>query len=511
MNMPILSFLILLPLLGATTIAFIGDAQSPRNTPRVALLTTGIHLFLSLFLWYHFDPFITGPQYIEMYPWLPSLNCSYHLGVDGLSLFFIVLTSFLTLLIFIHPFQVGRLREYYSCFLLLESFLMGVFCSLDLVLFYFFFEAVLIPMFLIIGIWGGVRRIYATFKFFLFTLIGSVLMLVAFVVMYYDAGTTNMLTLNNASFSFEAQRLLWLCLFAAFAVKIPMWPVHTWLPDAHVEAPTGGSMILAGILLKLGGYGMLRLLLPILPDASHYFAPLVYALSIIAIIYTSLVALVQKDMKKLVAYSSIAHMGFVTLGIFTVSIFGIVGSIVQMVSHGLVSAALFFCVGVVYERFHTREIAHYGGLVTKMPRYAVLFMLFTLASIGLPGTSGFIGEFLVTFAVFKVSPTLAAFTVVGVVLSAAYGLWLYRRIVYDKLNTAHLDIKHMVDLRFSETVVLVVLIIPVFVIGLYPKPLTSILNPYAQKLMDTVHKRTVIKHTLMDTLINSRKLGGEKE
>ncbi len=505
MQWPLLSLLILLPLLGAVTIFFIRDNQSLQNTPRVALFVAGIHFFLSVYAWHHFEPLVTTMQFVEKYAWISAFNSSYHLGVDGLSLFLIVLTSFLTLIALVHNYHLKRVREYYICFLLLESFLIGVFSALDLVLFYFFFEAVLIPMFLIIGIWGGEKRIYATFKFFLYTLVGSVLMLVAFVVVYYEVGTTNMVEMHHAHFPFYLQGWLWGALFVAFAVKIPMWPVHTWLPDAHVEAPTAGSMLLAGILLKLGGYGMLRLSLPLFPEASVYFAPLVYFLSVVAILYASLVALAQKDMKKLVAYSSIAHMGFVTLGIFSFNHYGLVGSIIQMLSHGLISAALFFCVGVVYERFHTREIAYYGGLAAKMPRYATFFMLFTLASIGLPGTSGFLGEFFVTLGIFQVSPTLTAFVVLGIILSAAYGLWLYRRIVYDKLNAHFLDIKHIADLRFSEFFVLTALIVPVFILGLYPKPVTSILNVYAHHMLDAYGKRFSSDETLLDLFMQQEK------
>ena len=424
--------------------------------------------------------------------WLPSFNCAYHLGVDGYSLLFVVLTAFLVFICFLHTFSFKRVREYYICFLLLESFMMGVFCSLDLLIFYMFFEAVLIPMFLIIGIWGGENRIYATFKFFLYTLLGSVFMLIAVVTLYFETGTMDIQQIQAFTFSFDLQKILWLAMFIAFAVKIPMWPMHTWLPDAHTEAPTTGSMILAGILLKLGGYGMLRILIPFFPDASYYFAPLVFTLSVIAIIYTSLVALAQTDMKKLIAYSSIAHMGFVTLGIFTFNTQGVSGSMIQMISHGVVSAALFFCIGVVYERFHSREISHYGGLVNKMPRYAVFFMLFTLASIGLPGTSGFIGEFLVMLGTFKVAPLFALFAVVGVILSAAYSLFLYRRIFFDKLNTNYLDLKHMVDLKPTEILVGLCLFIPVLWIGLYPALFTETLITPTQLLIDNMGKRRKI-------------------
>jgi len=493
MNVPILTLLIIIPLIGALAILFIREPQANANAPRVALLTSGITLFLSLFAWYKFDLLFSDFQFVERYLWLSSLNSYYYLGLDGYSILFVVLTAFLVFLCFIHRFSVKRIREYYICFLLLESFMMGVFCSLDLVLFYIFFEAVLIPMFLIIGIWGGERRIYSTFKFFLFTLLGSVLMLVAVVTLYFEAGTTDIQQIQSFSFGFELQKLLWVAMFVAFAVKIPMWPLHTWLPDAHTEAPTAGSMILAGILLKLGGYGMLRVLIPFFPDASFYFAPVVFALSIIAIIYTSLVALVQTDMKKLIAYSSIAHMGFVTLGIFTLNPQAVSGAMIQMISHGIVSAALFFCVGVVYERFHSREIAHYGGLANKMPRYAVFFMLFTLASIGLPGTSGFVGEFLVIVGTFKVTPSFAVFAVLGVVLSATYALWLYRRIFFDKLNMNFLDLKNITDLKSSEILVLGMLVAPVFWMGLYPAAFTQVLMPPTKRLINEFQKQRKVQ------------------
>lgn len=502
MTLPILSMLILLPIVGIFSIIFIQKIQSKTNAPRVALLTAGMHLTLTLLLVYNFDVHATGYQFVEKAPWIAPLESSYHLGVDGLSLIFILLTSFLTFVCFLHVYHVKLMRGYYVAFLLLQSFLVGIFCSLDLILFYFFFEAVLIPMFLIIGIWGGQDRIYATFKFFLYTLVGSVLVLVAFIVLYYEAGNTNLLDITTHNFSFQMQCMLWVALFIGFAVKTPMWPLHTWLPDAHVEAPTAGSMMLAGILLKLGGYGMLRFCLPLLPDASFYFSPFVYVLSVIAIVYASLVALVQKDMKKLIAYSSVAHMGFVTLGIFTFNTYGTMGAIVQMISHCLTSSALFFCVGVVYERFHTREIAHYGGLAKKMPYYAIFFLLFILASIGFPGTLGFLGEFLVILGSFQVSPTLVGCIVLGVILSAAYGLWLYRRIMYEKLNTQFLDIKSMFDLKTSEKLVLGFLFIPVLFLGVYPSPLTSILIPYTDNLLSQYQrKRVTQKQNLWNTLV----------
>ena len=495
MNFLPLTLLMLIPFLGALCIFFIRDIHSHINAPRVMRLVTLVHFAYTLFLFFQFDPLIQGLQYVEKIPWLPSLDSAYHLGIDSLSLMFILLTSFLMLLIGCHHTPMPRIREYYSFFLLLQSLLMGVFCAQDLILFYVFFEATLLPMFFIIGIWGGKDRLYATFKFFLYTFLGSVFMLIAFVAIALFARTTNIETLYQIEIPFALSCWIWLGFFFSFAIKIPMWPFHTWLPNAHVEAPTKGSMLLAGILLKLGGYGFLRLSLPILPEASYFFAPLVITLSLIAIVYTSLVALVQKDMKKLIAYSSIAHMGIVTLGLFTFSPLGISGGILQMISHGFVSAALFFCIGIVYERFHTRDIALYGGLVKVMPRYAVFFLIFTLASIGLPGTSGFIGEFTVLLATFSLSPTMTVIATSGLILGASYSLWLYRRIIFDKISV-HLDKKHMIDLLRSEGIVLSLLIIPTFFMGLYTAPFTHLLNPYVHQLSQHIEKRLVNKTSL---------------
>ena len=495
MNVPFLTLLMLIPFLGALFIFFMRDPHSNINAPRVMRLVTLAHFVYTIFLLTQFDPLIQGFQYVEKHIWLPSFDSAYHLGIDALSLALISLTSFLMMLIGWHHIPMPRIREYYSCFLLLHALLMGIFCAQDLILFYVFFEASLLPMFFIIGIWGGQERLYATFKFFLYTFLGSVFMLIAFVTLALFARTTNIESLYHVVLPFSMERFIWLGFFFSFAIKIPMWPFHTWLPHAHVEAPTKGSMILAGILLKLGGYGFLRLSLPILPEASYFFAPLVIVLSLIAIVYTSLVALAQKDMKKLIAYSSIAHMGIVTLGLFTFSPLGISGGILQMLSHGFVSAALFFCIGVVYDRFHTREIAHYGGLVNEMPRYAVFFLIFTLASIGLPGTSGFVGEFSVLIASFALSPTITVIATLGLILGAAYSLWLYRRIVFDKLSP-HLDKKHALDLLRSEGIVLLFLAIPVFCIGLYSSPLTRFLSPYTHHLCQHLEKRLVHKHSL---------------
>ncbi|WP_234397700.1 NADH-quinone oxidoreductase subunit M [Sneathiella glossodoripedis] len=418
----ILSYVTFLPLVGALLILVTGGKEevAARNAKHVALWTTLATFAFSLLIWIGFDNSQAGFQFVEKTEWLGG-GINYHMGVDGISMLFIILTTFLMPLCILASWNAitTRVREYMIAFLFMETLMIGVFCALDMVLFYLFFEAGLIPMFLIIGIWGGANRVYASFKFFLYTLIGSVLMLVAMITMYNIAGTTDIPTLMQTEFDSNLQLWLWLAFFASFAVKVPMWPVHTWLPDAHVQAPTAGSVILAGVLLKMGGYGLLRFSLPMFPEASEYFTPLVFALSVIAIIYTSLVALVQKDMKKLIAYSSVAHMGFITIGIFTFSQQGLEGSILQMISHGIVSGALFLCVGVVYDRLHTREISRYGGLVHNMPKYAVIFMFFTMATIGLPGTSGFVGEFLILVGAYQVSTWTAALATTGVILGAA--------------------------------------------------------------------------------------------
>ncbi|OYZ89576.1 MAG: NADH-quinone oxidoreductase subunit M, partial [Xanthobacter sp. 17-67-6] len=427
---PILSVITFLPLVGALFILVVqGDeAVTARNARWVALWTTLVTFLVSLLLLPGYDSAAPGFQFVEKHRWLGDI-AAYHMGVDGISLPLVLLTTFLMPFCILASWESvhKRVKEYMIAFLVLETMMIGTFCALDLVLFYFFFEAGLIPMFLIIGIWGGARRIYASFKFFLYTLAGSVLMMLAIMAMYWKAGTTDVPTLMQFGFPSGMQTWLWLAFFASFAVKMPMWPVHTWLPDAHVEAPTAGSVILAGVLLKMGGYGFIRFSLPMFPEASHLFAPLVYTLSVIAIIYTSLVALVQEDIKKLIAYSSIAHMGFVTMGIFAMNEQGLQGAMFLMISHGFVSAALFLCVGVIYDRMHTREIAAYGGLVNRMPKYAVALMVFTMANVGLPGTSGFVGEFLTMMAVFERNTWVAFFAATGVILSAAYALWLYRR------------------------------------------------------------------------------------
>jgi NADH-quinone oxidoreductase subunit M len=467
----ILSVVTFLPLVGAALIAFL-NRDADGNARWIALWTTIITFLISLLIWWNFDKTSAGFQFVEEYAWLGPLK--YKMGVDGISMLFVILTTFLMPLCILASWESveTRVKEYMIAFLVLETLMLGVFCALDIVLFYLFFEGGLIPMFLIIGVWGGKRRVYASFKFFLYTLLGSVLMLLAMMAMYWHAGTTDIPTLLATTFPADMQFWLWLAFFASFAVKMPMWPVHTWLPDAHVEAPTGGSVILAAILLKMGGYGFLRFSLPMFPLASEQLAPLVFTLSIVAIIYTSLVALVQEDIKKLIAYSSVAHMGFVTMGIFTASQQGIDGAIFQMLSHGIVSAALFLCVGVVYDRMHTREIAAYGGLVERMPKYAFAFMVFTMANVGLPGTSGFVGEFLTLMAAFKANTWVALLATTGVVLSAAYALWLYRRVIFGPLTKASL--KGLLDLSPREIAVLAPLVILTIFYGVYPAPVLDV-------------------------------------
>ncbi|TRC96889.1 NADH-quinone oxidoreductase subunit M [Mesorhizobium sp. WSM4303] len=467
----LLSLVTFLPLVGVLLILFIRD-DSPnarRNIRAIAFSTTAFTFLVSLFIWTGFDNSQAGFQFVEKYAWLDS-GISYHMGVDGISMLFVILTTFLMPLCILASWEAidKRVKAYMIAFLLLETLMIGVFCALDIVLFYVFFEAGLIPMFIIIGVWGGKRRVYASFKFFLYTLAGSVLMLLAVMAMFFQSGTTDIPTLLTHNFPASMQTWLWLAFFASFAVKMPMWPVHTWLPDAHVEAPTAGSVILAAILLKMGGYGFLRFSLPMFPLASEMFAPLVFTLSVVAIIYTSLVALMQEDMKKLIAYSSVAHMGFVTMGIFAMNQEGVQGAIFQMLSHGLVSGALFLCVGVIYDRMHTREIDAYGGLVNNMPKYATVFMIFTMANVGLPGTSGFVGEFLTMLGVFRVNTWVAFFAATGVVLSAAYALWLYRRVIFGALTKESL--KGLLDLSTREKAIIYPLVVLVIFFGVYPAP-----------------------------------------
>ncbi len=473
-----------LPLVGAAMILLLlrdDNERSVRNIRYVALWTTIFTFLLSLLVWSHFDPSAQGFQLVEKYEWLGNA-IRYHLGVDGISVLFVLLTAFLMPGCILASWSVEkRVKEYMVAFLVLETLMIGVFVSLDLVLFYLFFEGGLIPMFLIIGVWGGARRVYASFKFFLYTLLGSVLMLLAMMAMYWHAGTTDIPTLLTHQFPEGMQTWLWLAFFASFAVKMPMWPVHTWLPDAHVEAPTAGSVVLAAILLKMGGYGFLRFSLPMFPLASDYFAPLVFGMSVIAIVYTSLVALMQEDMKKLIAYSSVAHMGFVTMGIFTGTVQGIQGGIFQMVSHGFISGALFLCVGVVYDRMHTREIAAYGGLVNRMPIYAFVFLVFTLANVGLPGTSGFVGEFLTLLGAFKANTWVAAIATTGVVLSAGYALWLYRKVVFGVLEKENL--KSITDMNAREIAVLAPLVILTILFGFYPAPILDAMDVSVEQLV----------------------------
>ena len=483
-HLPILTIVTFLPLVGALMIFLILEESETanRNVKLVALFTTAITFLLSLKIWIDYDPLVSGFQLVEHHIWIGD-SISYHLGIDGISILFVLLTTALMPLCILASWHsvTKRLREYMVLFLILETMMIGVFCSLDIVLFYVFFEAGLIPMFLIIGVWGGERRVYASIKFFLYTLLGSLLMLLAILAMYWHSGTTSIPDLMQHNFPVDLQKWLWLAFFASFAVKMPMWPFHTWLPDAHVEAPTAGSVILAGILLKMGGYGFLRFSLPMFPIASSEFANLVFVLSLIAIVYTSLVALAQEDIKKLIAYSSVAHMGFVTIGIFTANIQGIQGAIFQMFSHGLISGALFLCVGVVYDRMHTRQISDYGGLVHRMPKYAVVFLILTMANIGLPGTSGFVGELLTLLAAFRVNTIVAIIATTGVILSAAYALWLYRRVIFGTLEKENL--KTILDLDLREKYILYPLIILILFFGIYPIVLLDATQASVQNLI----------------------------
>ena len=486
-ELPILSILLILPVIGILLLTFISsNSESDVNLKQTALWVSFLNFIISLVVLFNFNQLDPNFQFVEKYYWLGD-TISYQVGVDGISILFVVLTTFLVPICILASYNNIKfsMKEYLIAFLALETFMIGVFISMDLILFYLFFEGGLIPMFLIIGIWGGERRIYSTFKFFLYTLAGSVFMLLAVIFIYWEVGTSSIPVLLQHEFSYNNQIILWLAFFASFAVKIPMWPFHTWLPDAHVEAPTAGSVILAGVLLKLAGYGFIRFSITMFPDASHYFAPMIYALSIIAIIFTSLIALVQEDMKKLIAYSSVAHMGFVTLGIFTFTIQGIEGAIIQMISHGIVSAALFLCVGVVYDRIHTREIERYGGLVNRMPLYSFSFMIFILASLGLPGTSGFVGEFLVLLSIFSVNTYFAVFATTGVVLAATYSLWLYRKIIFGQLIKD--DLKDILDLSSREIIIFVPLILLTIGIGIYPIPILEIIEPSSQLTLEIIN------------------------
>ena len=492
MNFPILSSITLLPILGAIFILiFNNKTNDDKNVIYVSLFTSVITLFLTIFLWYVFDKSISDFQFVEEKNWI-SGYIKFKFGIDGISILFIVLTALITPICIISCINSvkNRLKEFLIAILVLESFMIGVFCSLDLVIFYLFFEAGLIPMFLIIGIWGGPKRVYAAFKFFLFTLLGSVLMLVAIISIYWITGTTDLIEIFAIKIPVEYQYVLWLAFFSSFAVKMPMWPVHTWLPDAHVEAPTAGSVILAAILLKMAGYGFLRFSIGMFPVASEYFVPLVFTLSVIAIIYTSLVALMQEDMKKLIAYSSVAHMGFVTLGIFTFTNQGIEGSIFQMLSHGLISAALFLCVGVVYDRVHSRLISSYGGLVNILPKYSLVFAVFMLGAVGLPGTSGFVGEMLVLLGAFQKNFLVAILASIGVILGAAYMLWLYKRVVFGRLEKKELT--ELKDLNLSESSMLFLLAGLTLLLGFYPNLILDTIHVSVDKLINDYQMNLIL-------------------
>ena len=485
MNFPILSAIIFIPLIGAFFIFVTKGVQKnvEKNSKYVAIFSSLTNFLLSIFLWYSFDTTTADFQFVEKKKWMEGF-INFQLGVDGISILFILLTTFIApVCIFsaIHSIKF-KIKEFLIAILVMETLMLGVFCSLDLVIFYLFFEGGLIPMFLIIGIWGGPKRVYSAFKFFLFTLLGSVLMLVAIISIYWITGTSDVIKLLDIRIPTEYQYLLWLAFFSSFAVKLPMWPVHTWLPDAHVEAPTAGSVILAAILLKMAGYGFLRFSLGLFPVASDYFTPLIFTLSIMAIIYTSLVALMQEDMKKLIAYSSVAHMGFVTLGIFSLTKQGLEGSIIQMISHGLISAALFLCVGVVYDRFHSRMISSYGGLVNIMPKYSLVFIIFVLAALGLPGTSGFVGEFLVLVGVLQKNILVAILASLGVILAAAYMLWLYKRVIFGKI--ANSEIKIMTDLNKTEIYIFSSLAFLILFFGVYPEPLFNTIDISVNNLIE---------------------------
>ena len=492
MNFPILSSITLLPTLGALFILFSKTEKNEnRNVINLSLFTSIANLILAIFLWYSFDKNFTGFQFMEEQNWINGF-IKFKFGIDGVSILFIVLTAFITPICIISCVNSvkTRLKEFLIAILILETFMIGVFCSLDLVVFYIFFEAGLIPMFLIIGIWGGPKRVYAAFKFFLFTLLGSVLMLVAIISIYWITGTTDITQIFETKIPVKFQYVLWLAFFSSFAVKMPMWPVHTWLPDAHVEAPTAGSVILAAILLKMAGYGFLRFSIGMFPVASEYFIPLIFTLSIIAIIYTSLVALMQEDMKKLIAYSSVAHMGFVTLGIFTFTPQGIEGSIFQMISHGLISAALFLCVGVLYDRVHSRLIISYGGLVNILPKYSLVVAIFMLGALGLPGTSGFVGEILVLMGAFQKSFLVAILASIGVILGAAYMLWLYKRVVFGKLEKK--ELKELKDLNFSEGTVLFSLVGLVLFFGFYPNLILDTIHISVEELIRNYEQAIIL-------------------
>ncbi len=489
-NFPILTLMTFLPMLGVLLVMIMRGEDQERlrsNAVNVGGFVSLSVLVLAFIMLFQFDGANPEFQFVEKVIWFQGLNLSYHMGVDGISVFFVVLAALLTpiCILLCKKSVTNRVREYVIALLILETLMIGTFCALDGILFYVFFEGVLIPMFILIGVWGGPKRVYAAFKFFLFTLLGSVLMLAAFMYLFIENGTTDIPTLMDNIPSQTAQFWLFLAFFASFAVKMPMWPVHTWLPDAHVEAPTGGSVILAGVLLKMGGYGFLRFSIPMFPDAVYLFTPVIFWLSVIAIIYTSLVALVQSDMKKMIAYSSVAHMGYVTLGIFTLNVQGVEGAIFQMISHGLISAALFICVGVIYDRMHTREIARYGGIVKNMPKYATLFMLFMLGSVGLPGTSGFVGEILALMGAFQVDTLIGTLAASGLVLGAAYMLWLYRQVVFGPVENK--DAAAMNDVNLYEKVALVPLAVLVIWLGVQPNFILDRIGPTVEELLNTYY------------------------
>ncbi len=493
LGFPLLSMLTFLPLVGVAVLSIMGggDAAAAARSARYTALWTSLIVFaLAVLMWVDFDRHVSGFQFIESVAWMPSYGITYKVGVDGISMLFVVLAAALTPLCILASWEsiTSRVREYMAAFLILETMMIGMFCALDFVVFYMFFEGVLIPMYLIIGIWGGQRRVYASIKFFLYTLAGSVLMLLALLWMWSFAGTTDIPTLMATQFPHQMQIWLFVAFLASFAVKVPMWPVHTWLPDAHVEAPTAGSVILAGVLLKMGAYGFLRFSVPMLPWASQYFAPLIFALSVVAVIYTSLVALAQTDMKKLIAYSSVAHMGVVTIGIFTFNAQGIDGALFQMLSHGIVSAAMFLCVGVVYDRLHTRDIARYGGLGDSMPAYALTFMLFTMANVGLPGTGGFVGEILVMIGALQVNFWLALLGSTGMILGAGYSLYLYRRIIFGALTK--IDLRALLDMSPREIAVFVPLALVTLWMGIYPSSFTGVFDATVGSMVE--HHRVAL-------------------
>lgn len=493
-SFPILTVLILLPILGAAFIFMVkNEKKSLIFIKSIALATTLLEFVISLYVWALYDPKNPSLQLVEKKPWIEGYNIYYSLGIDGISIFFVLLTTFLLPICILSSWNSieKRLKEYMISFLILEALVIGTFCAADILLFFIFFEAVLIPMFLIIGVWGGERRVYAAFKFFLYTFFGSVFLLISFISIYYHTDTTDIFELYDLlpTYTLEVQKWLWFGMFVSFAVKVPMWPVHTWLPDAHVQAPTAGSVILAGVLLKLGGYGFLRFSLPMLPEASNYFADMVIILSIIAVIYTSLVALMQEDMKKLIAYSSVAHMGFVTAGIFAFTQQGIEGAVFQMISHGLVSGALFLCVGVVYDRMHTKEIAFYNGLASLMPKFGLVFMIFMLASVALPGTSGFVGEFLVLLSIFETNKIYGALIATGMVLGAAYMLWLYARVMFGEVRNVKLAL--ISDLNRKEIIAFLPLLLLVIILGVYPKIITENITSSVEVLKDIVDQSVI--------------------